>query len=301
MAREWDPTLTPVLLAGADGNIHETRPTTSLARDLEQAELHELRSSLPSVGSTRLRSPDDGVWPVHSDVGHGGGHAGGGSSASQRRPQRLTAADRPISGFGASVTTSASSSSSASASGYPAAAAATVLASTLAPSRRRLSCGSTSLQAASSRAKSFGTMFARSAAATKSVGSAGPPLSDLPRRKGNKTYLPIERLLELGFDEQSARVAMAAAGGDVNLAIRIALEDSQAHDARSVGEWEFEGDKGWLPFDGATESVIKDAAANGRMACEIRIAGHKYLVDLDNLLQVNLATQRTRRIRRRCS
>jgi len=103
----------------------------------------------------------------------------------------------------------------------------------------------------------------------------------------------------LGFDLDSARAAMAAAGGDVDKAIRIALEDSQAHDARSLGEWEFEGDTGWAPFDSTTESVIKDAVSRGQSACEIRIGPHRYLVDFDALVQINIATQKSRRIRKR--
>merc|ERR1711884_566059 len=102
-----------------------------------------------------------------------------------------------------------------------------------------------------------------------------------------------------GFDETSAKVAMAAAGGDVDRAIRIALEDSQAHDARSGAEWEFEGDRGWLPFDCNTEGIIKEAISRGESACEIRTGGHRYLIDFTSLKQVNIATKRTRRIRRR--
>eukprot|EP00406_Dinophysis_acuminata_P011769 CAMPEP_0179229556 /NCGR_PEP_ID=MMETSP0797-20121207/10392_1 /TAXON_ID=47934 /ORGANISM="Dinophysis acuminata, Strain DAEP01" /LENGTH=103 /DNA_ID=CAMNT_0020936623 /DNA_START=59 /DNA_END=370 /DNA_ORIENTATION=+ len=103
----------------------------------------------------------------------------------------------------------------------------------------------------------------------------------------------------MGFDEDSARVAIVAAGGDVNRAVRIALDDSQAHDARSSGEWEFEGDTGWIAFDRATEAVIKEHVARGEPTCEVRTGGNRYLVDFGSLTQVNMATNRTRRIRKR--
>lgn len=92
---------------------------------------------------------------------------------------------------------------------------------------------------------------------------------------------------------------MAAAGGDVDRAVRIALEDSQAHDARSLGEWEFEGDRGWLPFDCGAEGIIKDAIARGDSACEVRTGVHRYLIDFTSLKQINIATKRSRRIRKR--
>lgn len=103
----------------------------------------------------------------------------------------------------------------------------------------------------------------------------------------------------MGFDEASARAAIAAAGGDVDRAVRIVLEDSKAHDARTQSEWEFEGDMGWVPFDSEMESIIKDAVARGQSACEIHARGIQYFLDFDNLTQLNLSSQRTRRIRRR--
>lgn len=121
------------------------------------------------------------------------------------------------------------------------------------------------------------------------------------QRQGSRTYAPIERLVALGFDEDTAKVAMAAAGGDVEQAIRIALEDSQAHDARSLGEWEFEGDRGWVPFDCNAEGLFKEALARRETSCELRAGGHRYLVDFISLKQTNLSTKRSRRIRRRRS
>jgi len=112
-------------------------------------------------------------------------------------------------------------------------------------------------------------------------------------------YEPTESLLSMGFDEETARAAIAAAGGDVERALRLILEDSRAHDAREVGEWEFEGDKGWVPFDAEAEAVLKAALDRGDQACELRAGGNRYLIDLDNLTQLNLASRRVRAIRRR--
>jgi len=128
-----------------------------------------------------------------------------------------------------------------------------------------------------------------------------PPSREAPpaQRRSARLYEPIERLLALGFETDSARAALAAAGGDVERAIRLALEDSEAHDARSLGEWEFEGDKGWVPFDCAADAAIREAVGKGEIACELRVAGHRYLVDFVSMTQMNLVTQRTRSIRRR--
>jgi len=103
----------------------------------------------------------------------------------------------------------------------------------------------------------------------------------------------------MGFDEGSARAAIIAAGGDVDRAVRIVLEDSRAHNARSLAEWEFEGDMGWAPFDSDSDVFMKDAVHRGESSCELRMGGHRYLIDFESLTQHNLATKRTRRIRRR--
>lgn len=115
----------------------------------------------------------------------------------------------------------------------------------------------------------------------------------------SRPYEPINQLLNMGFDEASARAAIAAAGGDVDRAVRIVLEDSKVHDARNHCEWEFEGDSGWVPFDNEVDEVIKAAVARGQSACEFRARGNQYFIDLDNLTQLNLSSKRTRRIRRR--
>lgn len=119
------------------------------------------------------------------------------------------------------------------------------------------------------------------------------------KRPVRSSYDPIEKLLGMGMDKESARVALCAVGGDVEKAMRLVLEDSKAHVSRKACEWEFEGEKGWVPFDVESDRILQNA--NDRMleACELRVNGYRYLIDFNSFTQLNLATQRTRRIRRR--
>lgn len=103
----------------------------------------------------------------------------------------------------------------------------------------------------------------------------------------------------MGFDPECVKIALAAAGGDVDKAMRILVEDTRAHHARIQCEWEFQGDAGWVPFDQETDSTLKQAVDGGRSACEVRIAGRSYFMDFDNMLQTNLSTNKARSIRRR--
>lgn len=114
-----------------------------------------------------------------------------------------------------------------------------------------------------------------------------------------RSYEPFEKLLSMGVDKESARAALIAASGDVERAVRLVLEDSQAHVSRQECEWEFEGDKGWVPFSADSDMRLRAAMAAGKEACELRFGGHRYLVDFNSLTQLNLATQRSRRIRRK--
>mmetsp|Transcript_75819 Transcript_75819/g.190728 ORF Transcript_75819/g.190728 Transcript_75819/m.190728 type:complete len:295 (-) Transcript_75819:324-1208(-) len=291
-AGQWDLSPTPVLLAGADGNVHETRPTTSLARDLEHSETHQSSQSTLSAGTRRQICPDD--RPVRGAIAWNVDPSA--DSSNSRAPTRTSAANRQVGGFSFGAGSSSGyggsagqrsgwdrhsggfSSTAGSSSGYGGSSG-----------QRSALVGSAS-NTCSSRADVCNIPASKSRVATGGVGT---------QRRNSRSYDPTEQLLALGFDLDSARAAMAAAGGDVDKAIRLVLEDSQAHDARSLGEWEFEGDKGWVPFDSASESVIKDAISRGRVACEIRIGPHRYLVDFDALLQTNIATQKARRIRRR--
>eukprot|EP00428_Durinskia_dybowskii_P056719 CAMPEP_0170330966 /NCGR_PEP_ID=MMETSP0116_2-20130129/66441_1 /TAXON_ID=400756 /ORGANISM="Durinskia baltica, Strain CSIRO CS-38" /LENGTH=240 /DNA_ID=CAMNT_0010584185 /DNA_START=21 /DNA_END=740 /DNA_ORIENTATION=+ len=205
---QWDLTPTPLLLVGADGNVHETRPTSSLARDLER-----LESVDPSIAQ----------WQPHDDQPvHGCAAAGGHRFA----PKRASLADRPIGGFGFSAP------------------------------QRPTSIGR-------GVEKVLGQRRQEPKKSSEPGGSAGATAK-------RSALEPIERLLALGFETDSARAALAAAGGDVERAIRLALEDSEAHDARSLGEWEFEGDKGWVPFDCAADAAIREAVGKGEIACELR-------------------------------
>ncbi|CAE7543300.1 unnamed protein product [Symbiodinium natans] len=114
-----------------------------------------------------------------------------------------------------------------------------------------------------------------------------------------RSYEPFEKLLSMGVDKESARAALIAASGDVERAVRLVLEDSQAHVSREACEWEFEGDKGWVPFSAESDARLHAAQAAGKEACELRFGGHRYLIDFNSLTQLNLATQRSRRIRRK--
>lgn len=250
MAGCWDLTPSPVLLAGADGSVHETRPTTSLARDL--AAEPEVQEIPRSTGVRRQSDPDA----------------------------------RPLRGFVPSRLNGATSKDSCRAVGHP-----------VSHDHAPLS-GFTNAKRSPGAPKQRSTIGGCPNMATPSRGVTKGSSIGLQRRS-LKPYAPIDLLLGMGFDEDSARIAIAAAGGDVSRAVRIALEDSQAHDARSSCEWEFEGDSGWVPFDRATESIIKASAARGETACEIRTGGNWYLVDFESRTQLNMVTNRTRRIRKR--
>lgn len=291
----WDLTPAPVLLAGADGNIHETRPTASLARDLAQSDAQEA-TEVPLVANRHARrrshpNPDErplqGGAAVSWQVDM--------SDTVKRSPgssARTTLADRPIGGFGGAAGPSSPSSPSSG--------------STF-PKRHTYSGGGPS---SPSRHK-LGGVAAPSRGTRQRVSAPGPAVvarqssgGDAPtqppqQRRSLRTYNPINELLDMGFDPASARVAIAAARGDVDLAARIMLEDMRAHNARTQCEWEFEGDAGWAPFDVEADTAIKQAVERGDDCCEVRIAGHRYLLDFANMTQFNMSSRRTRRIRRR--
>merc|ERR1712167_361942 len=103
---------------------------------------------------------------------------------------------------------------------------------------------------------------------------------------GARVYEPVDVLVNMGFDLELSRVAIAAAGGDIDRAVRIVMEDAKAHTSIEAGEWEFEGDKGWAAFDCDTDRHLSGAYLRGDSACELRIAGNRYLVDFDNLTQL---------------
>eukprot|EP00931_Biecheleriopsis_adriatica_P108689 TRINITY_DN83026_c0_g1_i1.p1 TRINITY_DN83026_c0_g1~~TRINITY_DN83026_c0_g1_i1.p1 ORF type:complete len:309 (+),score=55.33 TRINITY_DN83026_c0_g1_i1:82-1008(+) len=279
----WDMNPAPLLLPGSDGKVHETRPTTSLAHDLAKSELLEV--SQTSTPSRARRRPDPDDRPLHGDLGTSGAVR---SSCSGAGCRRVSAVDRPLVGFGSSSGNSGvgSSSGSAGLSFYPqrrASASSYNGADTSAPSRRN-------------SAASWSTAARNSPRTSTSPSGAGNLAA---RRRSLRPYEPFDRLLSMGFDEESARAAIVAAGGDVDRAIRLVLEDSKAHDARQVCEWEFEGEKGWLPFDLDSEAILRAAIDRGDQACELRAGGNRYLVDFDSLTQLNLASKRLRRIRRR--
>eukprot|EP00746_Dinoflagellata_sp_MGD_P137115 gnl/MRDRNA2_/MRDRNA2_70937_c0_seq1.p1 gnl/MRDRNA2_/MRDRNA2_70937_c0~~gnl/MRDRNA2_/MRDRNA2_70937_c0_seq1.p1 ORF type:complete len:390 (-),score=50.44 gnl/MRDRNA2_/MRDRNA2_70937_c0_seq1:131-1300(-) len=269
-SKAWEISEAPLVFAGDDGNNYETRPTTSLARDL----------------ATVAAEP-----------------AGVASSPEPPRPEprRRSMADQPISGLG-SATSQSRRTSTASASGYPAV------------TDRRQSHGSaTSTSSYDNRPiRSSGTYSgfperrqSSSSTNTKSFGiSSGGPRknSDLnmgSRRSSMGRSSPEDVLIDMGFDRGASRAALAAAGGDVDKAIMIVLEDSKVHNAQQTADWEFEGDAGWVPFDEEACSIIADARNQGRSACEIKRGGWSYLLDLDSMTQMNLGTKRSRRIRER--
>lgn len=255
----WDLSPKPLLLAGDDGITHQTKPTTTLARDLAAAE-QEMSQPAASPAQRRSMNPDD--RPIQSSVGWW-----------------------PID----------SSRSAGMPSGVP-----------MSPSTKRHSLGSrgsSSSQASGGYSSGASSLrpFPVSPQKTSGTGSASLPLAwGNTQRRTSKQYSPMQTLVDMGFDEESAKVAIAAANGDVDRAVRIAVEDSKAHNAwQDHGGWEFEGDMGWSAFDCETNSLIDKAVKRGDTACEIRTAGRRYFIDLASLTQLNLATQRTRRIRKR--
>lgn len=239
----WETDAAPVFILGSDGQAHETRPTTLLAKDLAKS---EPKSSSPSSPSRRRR-PEERPLAM----------TGAAPEANRSRVSRVSVADRPLCGFG-----DASSKSS-----------------------RRSYGGSSSFEPLTAPANR------RSIASVK----------DRPdvKRNGRCSYDPIEKLLGMGMDKESARVALCAVGGDVEKAMRLVLEDSKAHVSREACEWEFEGDKGWVPFDVESDRILQKAVDQMKEACELRLNGHRYLIDFNSLTQLNLASQRSRRIRRR--
>lgn len=304
-----------MLLAGDDGNDYETRPTTSLARDLAEAEpassasapspevsgqsarprrhpnsddrparpapqSHDrpLRPAAHSWGAGPPPNPDDRpLRPAAQSWGAGSPSrlADRAAAGANGAPARVVA-DRPLPGFSSaslSSTTAARSRASTGGGGYASRA------SGLSSETRRASTGS------------GGYVGAR-------AGLAGRP-RPLGQAQGGKPYEPADVLINMGYDEDTARIAVVAANGDIDRALRIMLEDAKAHSARQEGEWEFEGDKGWAAFDCDTDQQLHEAFVKGDSACELRVAGHRYLVDFDSFTQLNLSSQRTRRIRRR--
>ncbi|CAJ1434160.1 unnamed protein product [Effrenium voratum] len=261
----WE-TDAPVFILGADGQTHETRPTTSLAQDLDK------RGAKPWKAVARMaRRREADERPIAPAEAPDGASLSARRS-SQARPTerrglwkgRLSFADRPLSGFGGS---SPSFQQRRSIGGYENTAPA--------PCSRRSSTGSVKSPAE------------RSERSERSV------------RQSRTSYEPVEKLLSLGIDKEAARVALAAVGGDVEKAKRLVLEDSQAHVSREACEWEFEGDKGWVPFDVDSDRTLRSALERRKEACELRFNGHRYIIDFNSMTQLNLATQRTRQIRRR--
>eukprot|EP00927_Polykrikos_kofoidii_P048102 TRINITY_DN42328_c0_g1_i1.p1 TRINITY_DN42328_c0_g1~~TRINITY_DN42328_c0_g1_i1.p1 ORF type:complete len:492 (-),score=104.04 TRINITY_DN42328_c0_g1_i1:69-1544(-) len=307
----WDLSQAPVLLAGVDGKMYETRPTASLARDLAVADA-EASAPLPTAAARRPNPADERpLRPCYRSVG-GGGYAsspgpvggrgrgaggtnslgGGGASGSVGSGSgaggAVGPADRQVGGFMASkpiIRKRASCGTLPSSPSTPARPAAAV------DIRRRGSPNhgnpppAVSRPSTSSVGGGCGSITAASATAAL--------------RRSGRPYTPVDVLIGMGFDEDMARVAIAAAGGDVNRAVRIVLEDAKAHDARTACEWEFEGDSGWAPFDLETGELLGKALERGDAFLEVNNAGRRYLVDLDALTQVNLASKKTRRIRRR--
>jgi len=296
----WDLSQSPLILAGADGQAYETRPTTSLARDLAEAEVNGFTDE-SNASSRPNRFPDPDDRPIRP--------------AAQRSPDNRTArrnsADRPLGGFAAGGGGSPSSAPSErrasriNSKEFPAAS-----------ETRRASAagyvGTFQMGSGSGSSSPFagGAMSTRRRSSTGSIASCSSPTSQSlegggggtsgPRRVSNSiSYAPVDTLVNMGFDKELARVAIAAAGGDIDRAVRIMLEDSQAHDARTHGDWEFEGDKGWAPFDQQTDATLSEAFNRGESATEIRAGGNRYLVDFDTFTQLNLNSKKMRNIRRR--
>jgi len=278
-AGQWDLSPTPLLLAGSDGNVHETRPTANLARQLAEADCEQAPLPAATVGHSRRSSLSENR-PRTADSFASSAGSQRRSSLADRPVSGFSGADRPVCGFSGGPTTIQSEPRIRRKSPPPAAAGGS--------SPSNVAAGPRSPGAAG------GSSPSNIAAGSRSPGGLG-------QRRSLRTYAPINALLSMGFSEDSARVAMVAAGGDIDRAINLILQDACAHGARTGGEWEFEGDSGWAPFDCDTETAVRDALVRGVSTVEVKCAGHKYLIDLDNHTQMNMVTKRSRRIRRRDS
>lgn len=277
----WDVSGSPVYLAGYNG-LHETRPTRSLARDLaddfsrssEQMVRRPARDAArPSTAAAEVHPRDIGGRrdrrAVTIDFVPGRSELHKDSStmppAGKRRTSDVmgrvaSADDRPIVSSGSySPTTSAASTT---------------------PTRH-------------SRLGSSGSERKPSRPSLDSALTPSSKVSSL------RAYEPVHALTNQGFDEESSRVALAMAAGDVDKAVRLLLEDGKAHLANAQSEWEFEGDAAWTAFDCEVAAALNEAEARGESACEIKIAGRRYLIDFESMTQFNLATQRCRSIRKR--
>lgn len=134
---------------------------------------------------------------------------------------------------------------------------------------------------------------------TRSVGAASS-MSSLFGGSSGKPGGPLHKLREMGFEDSVARNALAAAGGNVDLAIRLAIENAGATNAIEEPAfgwaWEAEKEK-FLPFDPTVEEQLRKALARGLQFVTLSFAGNRYEMDLDRMTQTNLKTGGTRRIR----
>lgn len=277
-AGEWDLSQRPVLLAGAYGHAYETRPTTSLARDLAEDELNHPPLAEALSQPRRQSNPMDDrpirpapqSWTLDDNTRSQPSQISGSSSPSFRGSPSRSSADRPM---------ERAPRARVSVGG---------LAGSVSSPSARQSNGVRSPNAASSKSPKF---FERRDSGAQSR-------YYLPSNSG-KPYSPADVLVNMGFEEELARVALAAVGGDVDKAVRLMLEDAKAHDARCNGEWEFLGDQGWAAFDCETDQQLQEAYSRSVSMCEIRVCGNRYAIDFDQLTQTNVTSRRTRRIRKR--
>mmetsp|Transcript_63151 Transcript_63151/g.150570 ORF Transcript_63151/g.150570 Transcript_63151/m.150570 type:complete len:303 (+) Transcript_63151:115-1023(+) len=285
----WDAADTPVLLAGANGNVYETRPTRSLARDLAY---DQDATPLKAFGAAG-KSPDASRRPLHQqDTG---------TSHSRQNRRAATAPTLPA------------LSSHIDPVDLPAAGKSTSSSVRRAPDERPIA----SVGWAGGLAASPEMRRSRTSTSGGSPQTASPPNWDARSPKANarqaivprqaeavprppaRAYEPVYSLINRGFDEEASRVAMALTGGNVDKALQLLIEDNKAHVAKHQSEWEFEGDTGWAAFDGEAEALLQDASASGMTSCEMCIHGRRYLIDFDSMTQFNLATSKSRRIRRK--
>eukprot|EP00930_Biecheleria_cincta_P058190 TRINITY_DN44036_c0_g1_i1.p1 TRINITY_DN44036_c0_g1~~TRINITY_DN44036_c0_g1_i1.p1 ORF type:complete len:363 (-),score=33.54 TRINITY_DN44036_c0_g1_i1:306-1394(-) len=332
----WDMSPAPLLFVGFDGQVHETRPTTSLAHDLAASDANEelqlKAQSLAKKSSGALERPALGIGARQAGEKLSEARSTGTGGYPSRR---ASLADRPIGGFAGGgfsngpqsplVGRSTCAFAGSSSSGGPRSPLADRPAGSFGSSRsssgprpqpfhseRRKSgaSGNRSPAPAPGRQSIARSPHSPPSAHSPSPSSASraPPASHSPspstasirlRRSSLRPFEPINALLDLGMDRDSARAAIAAAGGDVDKAVRLVMDDCRAHDAREGSEWEFQGDRGWVPFDEDSESVLRAALDAGQSAFELYAGGQHYLIDLEHLSQLNLTTSRSRAIRRR--
>eukprot|EP00397_Hematodinium_sp_SG-2012_P020047 GEMP01020632.1.p1 GENE.GEMP01020632.1~~GEMP01020632.1.p1 ORF type:complete len:409 (+),score=59.30 GEMP01020632.1:67-1293(+) len=115
-----------------------------------------------------------------------------------------------------------------------------------------------------------------------------------PAISTRKTWEPVTKLTEMGFDEVVARNALQAAAGDVQKAIRYASSEQVG----PLASWTWESEHGvYIPFDPHVNKLLHQADNKKLRVCTYKIQGVSYTANLERRLQKNNTSNTVRRIR----